>query len=181
MVTITELIMIALFIEAVIEAVKPIWTGESKLSVSEYVSMALGVLLAVSCRINMLAYVMEVSAEYPVWINYVFYVLTGLAMGRGSNFLYDLVAKMKEWKGGALAVPTEEIVQEIEIEDSVDLEWLDVSNWELDTIKKFAAMNGFVLPDVMPSDDEMAKAFLIDWMFGKNDESKDAAAEDAAV
>ena len=80
-----------------------------------------------------------------------------------------------------LAVPTEEIVQEIEIEDSVDLEWLDVGNWELDTIKKFAAMNGFVLPDVMPSDDEMAKAFLIDWMFGKNDESKDAAAEDAAV
>lgn len=177
MLSITELILIALFIEAVIEAIKPIWTGESKLSVSEYVSMALGVLLAVSCRINMLAYVMEVSVEYPVWINYVFYVLTGLAMGRGSNFLYDLVGKMKEWKGGAAAIPTEEIVQEIDIEDSEDLEWLDVGNWELDTIKKFAVMNGFALPDVLPSDEEKAKALLIDWMFGDG-KTEDAEQEE---
>ena len=43
MITITDLILIALFIEAIVNAIKPIWTGENKLTVAEYVSMAIGI------------------------------------------------------------------------------------------------------------------------------------------
>ena len=48
----------------------------------------------------MLAYVVELS--YPVWVEYVFYALTGIAIGRGTNFLYDLWNKLKEWQTGKL-------------------------------------------------------------------------------
>ncbi|MBR2942607.1 MAG: hypothetical protein IKB82_04335, partial [Clostridia bacterium] len=86
---ITDVILIALFIEAIINALKPIWTkGEPQLTATEYVSMGMGVLLAVTCKINMLAWVVEI--EYPMWVEYIFYVLTGIAIGRGTNFLYDL-------------------------------------------------------------------------------------------
>lgn len=59
--------------------------------------MGMGVLLAVTCKINMLAWVVEI--EYPMWVEYIFYVLTGIAIGRGTNFLYDLWNKLKEWAG----------------------------------------------------------------------------------
>ena len=71
MMQITDVILIALFIEAVVNALKPIWSKDGeKLSISEYVSMGMGVLLAVACRINMLAYVVDIT--YPVWVEYVF-------------------------------------------------------------------------------------------------------------
>lgn len=70
--------------------------------------MGMGVLLAVTCKINMLAWVVEI--EYPMWVEYIFYVLTGIAIGRGTNFLYDLWNKLKEWQGGQVlpAVEVEE-------------------------------------------------------------------------
>lgn len=99
MIQITDVIMISLFIEAIVNALKPIWTsGDDKLTVTEYVSMAIGILLAVACKINMLAYVVDVS--YPVWVEYIFYGLTGIAIGRGTNFLYDLWNKLKNWQQG---------------------------------------------------------------------------------
>ena len=40
MIEFTDVILIALFIEAVVDALKPIWTGdENKLTATEYVSM----------------------------------------------------------------------------------------------------------------------------------------------
>lgn len=99
MMQITDVILIALFIEAIVNALKPIWCKEDGgLSVSEYVSMGVGVLMAVSCRINMLEYVVQMT--YPVWVEYIFFVLTGIAIGRGTNFVYDLWGKLKEWQGG---------------------------------------------------------------------------------
>jgi hypothetical protein len=101
MISISDVILISLFIEAIVGALKPLWSkDDEKLSISEYVSMGMGILLAVSCKINMLAYVVELS--YPVWVEYVFYVLTGIAIGRGTNFLYDLWNKLKEWQTGKL-------------------------------------------------------------------------------
>lgn len=101
MMTITDLMMIALFIEAIVNALKPIWQeGGEKMSASEYVAMGLGVIFAVSCKINMLAYV--VNLETNVYVSYFFYVLTGIAIGRGSNFLFDLWDKIKQWQGKEL-------------------------------------------------------------------------------
>lgn len=131
---ITDVILIALFIEAVVNALKPLWSKDGeKLSVSEYVSMGMGVLMAVACKINMLAYVVEIS--YPAWVEYIFYVLTGIAIGRGTNFLYDLWGKLKEWQSGKLF----EIEDGIEITDDVDLE---ITHWSLTQLKDFCAVNG---------------------------------------
>ena len=110
----TDVILIALFIEAIVNALKPIWTkGETRLTVSEYVSMGMGVLLAVTCKINMLAYVVDIA--YPLWVEYVFYALTGIAIGRGTNFLYDLWNKLKEWQGG-------QVLPGVEVEDVMELD-----------------------------------------------------------
>lgn len=135
MIQITDVILIALFIEAIVNALKPIWTtGETKLTVSEYVSMAMGILLAVTCKINMLAYVVEIT--YPMWVEYIFYVLTGIAIGRGTNFLYDLWGKLKEWQNGQL-LPSYEVAETIEAD--IDLE---ITNWSLAQLKMFCTLNG---------------------------------------
>ena len=113
MIQITDVILIALFIEAIVNALKPMWTsGEGKLTVTEYVSMGMGILLAVTCKINMLAYVVEIN--YPLWVEYIFHALTGIAIGRGTNFLYDLWNKLKEWQSGQL-------LPAVEVEDAVEL------------------------------------------------------------
>ena len=75
MMTITDMLMIALFIEAIVNALKPIWQEDGeKMTASEYVAMGFGVIFAVSCKINMLAYVVDV--ETAPWMNYFFYALT---------------------------------------------------------------------------------------------------------
>lgn len=130
MIQITDVILISLFIEAIVNALKPIWSAAGeKLSISEYVSMGMGILLAVACKINMLSYVVEIS--YPVWVEYIFYVLTGIAIGRGTNFLYDLWDKLKEWQSGR-------VPETGALEAQVDL---NIENWSLQQLKGFCAMN----------------------------------------
>lgn len=100
-VSISDMILIALFIEAIVNALKPIWEeGGQKLTASEYVAMGLGIIFAMCCKLNLLSGVVE--ADYPAWMNYVFYALTGIAIGRGTNFLYDLWDKLKAWKSGKI-------------------------------------------------------------------------------
>lgn len=135
MITITDLILIALFIEAIVNAIKPIWTGENKLTASEYVSMAIGILLAVACKIDMLGYVVEIEYPFPVWVEYVFYVLTGIAIGRGTNFLYDLWGKLKEWQNG-------QILNGFTMVDDTDNVDLEITHWSLDQLERFCALNG---------------------------------------
>ncbi len=128
---ITDVILIALFIEAVVNALKPIWSKDGeKLSISEYVSMGMGVLLAVACRINMLAFVVEIT--YPTWVEYVFYALTGIAIGRGTNFIYDLWNKLKEFQSGKLLTT--------EIKDGVPAD-LEITNWSLVQLQDFCVFN----------------------------------------
>lgn len=176
MIQITDIILIALFIEAIVNALKPLWTqGENKMTVSELVAMGMGILLAVTCRINMLATIVELT--YPAWVTYIFYVLTGIALGRGTNFVYDLWNKLKEWQTAQVlpAAQTVEAVAETKIEvEEVDLE---VTHWPLDQLLDFAKINGFVLPASMPTDEEEAKAFLIECMFGPEEEDEPAQDE----
>lgn len=97
---IVDLVLIAMFIEAVVSALKPIWdTADGKhLTVTELVSMGVGVVLTVSSKINMLDTLVEIST--PGWVQYLFYVMTGIALGRGPSFLYDLWERIKNWQGG---------------------------------------------------------------------------------
>ena len=100
---IVSILMIALLIEAAVKAIKPLWNRDAeRVSAPELVSIALGVALAVLLRINLLEYVVRIDA--PDGARYVFYVLTGIALGRGPSFLHDL------WKA------FQELKQEMELE-----------------------------------------------------------------
>jgi len=91
--TLTNLVLIALFVEAIVQQLKPIWDRTAgKITVAEIVSMCLGVLIAVVAKINFLAGVVEISQ--PVLL-YVMYVLTGVALGRGPSFVHDLWVKIR--------------------------------------------------------------------------------------
>jgi len=87
------LMVIALFIEAIIQVVKPIWIpGAKRLSVTELVSVVLGIVLAVLCRINLLAGLVPAG---NVAVEYLFCVGTGIALGRGPSFVYDLWQRLR--------------------------------------------------------------------------------------
>lgn len=119
MIQITDIILISLFIEAVVNALKPLWAKDGgRMSVSEMVSMGMGILLAVTCRINMLAYVVDIA--YPAWVEYIFYALTGIAIGRGTNFIYDLWKKLKEWQSGNLIGDVVEYRESIDSDELTD-------------------------------------------------------------
>lgn len=158
-----NIILIALFVEAIVETLKPIWQkGEGKMTVAEYVAMGIGVLLAVACRINMLGYVVEIA--YPGWVEYIFYVMTGIAMGRGTNFLYDLWTKLKEWQTGQLLEGVKEAIPENAILDGEEID-LEITHWPLEMIIAFARDNGLPTPSGLPVDPEDAKAYLINYIF----------------
>lgn len=89
-----NLIILALFVEAIVQTIKPIWDKTAgKITVAEIVSMAIGVVIAVVAKINFIAGVVEVTQ--PVLL-YVLYSLTGVALGRGPSFVHDLWGKIKE-------------------------------------------------------------------------------------
>lgn len=180
MIQITDIILIALFIEAIVNALKPIWTtGENKLSISECVAMAMGILLAVTCKINMLAYVVELT--YPAWVTYIFYVLTGIALGRGTNFVYDLWNKLKEWQTNQVLPAASGIMEAVPLEAREAEVDLEVAHWPLSQLLSFAKLNGFVLPDNMPADEAKAKEFLIAYMFGPEEEAAPEQAQQTAA
>lgn len=92
---ILSLLLIAFFIEAVIDAIKPLWNPDTqKLSMTEIASMALGVLVAVALKLNMLEFA-GITLLVAPWVNYIFYVCTGIAIGRGPSFLFDLWNHLK--------------------------------------------------------------------------------------
>ena len=98
-ITITSIITITLFLEAVIQAAKPIWNSEAKkLSLPESLSMAIGILVAVLGKINLLEGLITVGA--PALL-YVLYVLSGIALGRGPSFIHDLWQKIRTFDMGA--------------------------------------------------------------------------------
>jgi len=89
-----NLIILALFVEAIVQTIKPIWDKTAgMITVAEIVSMGIGIVIAVVAKINFLAGVVEISE--PVLL-YVLYALTGVALGRGPSFVHDLWKKMRE-------------------------------------------------------------------------------------
>lgn len=90
----TDLILIALFIEAIVNVLKPIWDKTAgKITAAEIVSMAIGMLVAIVAKLNFLSGVVNISD--PVLV-YLLYALTGVALGRGPSFVYDLWQKIRD-------------------------------------------------------------------------------------
>lgn len=91
--SIISFILIAMFIEAIISIFKPIWDKTAiPITVPEYISMAVGVFIAVIAKLNLLDGLVTVSSTI---LMYLFYVMSGIALGRGPSFIYDLWNKFK--------------------------------------------------------------------------------------
>lgn len=88
-----QLLLLALFIETIVNFLKPIWDKTAaRITTAEIVSMCLGVLLAVVAKFNMMAGFVPVTS---VVLLYILYIMTGVALGRGPSLLYDLWKKLK--------------------------------------------------------------------------------------
>jgi uncharacterized protein YacL len=88
-----NLIILALFVEAIVQTMKPIWDKTAgKITVAEIVSMGIGIVIAVVAKINFLAGMVDISG--PILLH-VLYVLTGIALGRGPSFVHDLWVKIR--------------------------------------------------------------------------------------
>lgn len=88
-----SMMVIALFIEAVIQIFKPVWDkSASPLTVPEWMSMLIGIFIAVAARINMLDGLIPVD---NIVLVYLFYIFTGIALGRGPSFVHDLWQKLR--------------------------------------------------------------------------------------
>lgn len=92
-----NIIILALFVETIVSAIKPIWTKGEGMSVSEIVSIVIGIVLAIAMKINLLDFIQDAQLAAPTWINYIFYAMTGIAIGRGPSFVYDLWEALKKW------------------------------------------------------------------------------------
>lgn len=89
----TDLILLALFIEAIVNVLKPIWDKNAgKVTTAELVSMGVGVAVAVVAKLNFMEGAVTITE--PILL-YLMYVLTGVALGRGPSFLYDLWQKTR--------------------------------------------------------------------------------------
>ncbi len=63
--------------------------------------------------------------------------MTGIAIGRGTNFLYDLWKKLKEWQSGKLLEATDGFA----LLDGNDVD-LEITHWSLAQLKDFCTLNG---------------------------------------
>jgi hypothetical protein len=91
--TIISFILIAMFIEAVVSIFKPIWDKTATaITIPEYISMSIGTIIAVISRLNLLNGLVETDS---IILLYIFYVMSGIALGRGPSFIYDLWNKFK--------------------------------------------------------------------------------------
>lgn len=91
---ILSMMVIALFIEAITQIFKPVWDKSAKpLTVPEWLSMLIGIFIAVAARINMLDGLVPTD---NIVLVYMFYVFTGVALGRGPSFVHDLWSRIKQ-------------------------------------------------------------------------------------
>lgn len=109
-----NIIMLALFVEAIVSAIKPLWKDGGKgLSVTEIVSIVVGIVMAVALRIDLFRVLVESGEiwDAPPWVDYIFYVMTGVAIGRGPSFIYDLWQEIKKWSEMKVAEVTLDAIE----------------------------------------------------------------------
>jgi len=88
-------LMAAVFIEGLVEYVFKQWTGGWWI---RYVALTLGIVFALVYKLDLMG-----QFGFHAFSPYVGYVVTGLIIGRGSNFVSDFFSK---WKGTASLPPT---------------------------------------------------------------------------
>ncbi len=88
-----DIVLIAMFIQATVQAFKPLWDKSAQwLTAPEFISIGIGIVIALVAKINMLD---GLIADLPVAVEYIFCGLTGVGIGRGPSFIHDLWSKMR--------------------------------------------------------------------------------------
>lgn len=86
--TLTALIILAICTEAVISCIKDAVTGGFKWQIAA--SLIIGCVIAIAYNADLLA-TQGIVSNIPFIGN----ILTGIAIGRGSNFFFDLIKKLQ--------------------------------------------------------------------------------------
>jgi hypothetical protein len=85
----SQILIIALLIEAIWENCKSIWQ-KGKVSIDMIGSLLMSILVCILTKSDIFALVgVEISIEY------IAFVLTGIVVSRGANFVHDLFNKLK--------------------------------------------------------------------------------------
>ena len=140
-----SIIIIALFIEAIVGALKPLWKADGKpMTVTEIVSICIGIVIAVMTKMDIVSYACDYSVwDMPDWAYYIFYVMTGIGIGRGPSFIHDLWKEIMKWKdvdfSAALSKVAPAPVDAVKVEtEEVDL---DISHWSVAQLRLFCDLN----------------------------------------
>ena len=84
----TQLIIIALLVEAIWETLKMIW-DKNKLNINMLGSLLLSMIICVLAQINIFK-IVGIELIVPI----IGYLLTGIIVSRGANFVNDLFSKL---------------------------------------------------------------------------------------
>ena len=107
-----SLLVLGIFIETVVQAIKPAWNSETKhFAYAEIVSMAVGILVGIVGQVNLLAGLINPDNVVAL---YLLYAVSGLTLGRGSSFIFDLWEKVRTFdkdKAGQAADIAEKIAE----------------------------------------------------------------------
>lgn len=98
------LILLAITIEGTVTYLRT-WFVDSHFQWQQALTCALGIFLAIAYRLDYLS-LFEVESTIP----YVGTVLTGIAISRGSNYVFDLLKKLSTYKDG-------EFITEVKADD----------------------------------------------------------------
>lgn len=86
--SIVTIITIALLVEAIWETLKMIWK-EGKININTVGALAVGILVSILAKIDIFA-MQGINLSLPV----IGWILTGVLMSRGANFIHDLFNKI---------------------------------------------------------------------------------------
>lgn len=86
--SIVTIITIALLVEAIWETLKMVWQ-DGKANVNTIGALVVGVVVSILAKIDIFA-IQGISLSVPV----IGYVLTGILLSRGANFIHDLFNKL---------------------------------------------------------------------------------------
>lgn len=84
----TSLIVIAILVEAIWENIKTVW--EDGININRIGALVLAILISILAKVDVFAMV-GITLAFPV----VAYVLTGIVVSRGANFVNDLFGKLR--------------------------------------------------------------------------------------
>lgn len=84
----TSLIVIAILVEAIWENIKTIW--EDGININRIGALFLAILISILAKVDVFAMV-GITLAFPM----VSYILTGIVVSRGANFVNDLFGKIR--------------------------------------------------------------------------------------